>query len=171
MLATSSAEESDAKKQTKKSTGKKQSNNARKQSETQAKKSIEQECLFCQEQNISDVFDKFMKKPMDDRKEFAKRKGLCYACLKPNHISRMRRARATCRTCSKRHPTALHFDKKDDNVKKEDSTDEDTSALKSVIAHAQTITMFPLVIQRLCFCLFTCLLGKTQPTSGLSTPY
>ena len=76
-----------------------------------------------------------MKKPMDDRKEFAKTKGLCFACLKPIHISKKCRARARCRTCSKRHPTALHFDKKDDKIKEKDSTDEDTTAEKSVIAH------------------------------------
>ena len=88
------------------------------------------------EQYLLDVCDKFMKKPMDDRKEFAKTKGLCYACLKPNHISKKCRARASCRFCSKRHPTALHFDKKEDTIKAGDSTDEDTTALKFVIAHA-----------------------------------
>ena len=77
-----------------------------------------------------------MKKPMDDRKESAKTKGHCYACLKPNHISKKCRARAVCRICSKRHPTALHFDKKDDKLQAEDSTNENTTALKSVIAHA-----------------------------------
>ena len=77
-----------------------------------------------------------MKKPMDERKEFAKTKWLCFACLKPNHIYKKCRARATCRTCSKRDPTALHLDKKDDKIKAKNSTDEDTTALKSVIAHA-----------------------------------
>ena len=52
VLATSSTEESNAKKQTKKSSGKKQNNNTKTQMEAQAKKSVEQECLFCQVQHL-----------------------------------------------------------------------------------------------------------------------
>ena len=136
MLAISSTKESNAKKQTEKSTGKKQSSNAKKQSESQTKKFVEQECLFCQEQHLLNVCDKFMKKSTEDRKEFAKLKGLCYACLQLHHISKKCRARAVCRTCSQRHPAALHFGKKDHKIKTEVSTDDDTTALKSIIAHA-----------------------------------
>ena len=37
--------------------------------------------------------------------------GKCFACLKSSHVSKECTDRAKYRTCSKRYPTSLHFDK------------------------------------------------------------
>ncbi|XP_076086068.1 uncharacterized protein LOC143056790 [Mytilus galloprovincialis] len=49
-------------------------------------------------------------KSVQERKEFAKRTGLCFACLGSGHLSKQCNKRATCSICTKRHPTAFHGD-------------------------------------------------------------
>ena len=46
---------------------------------------------------------------LDEQKqrEFIRSSQLCYGCLKPGHIAKQCRNRASCTKCSKRHPTVL----------------------------------------------------------------
>jgi len=46
----------------------------------------------------------------DNKIEFLKSKGLCFACLKHGCRSRTCRNRLTCAVCQRRHPTVLHRD-------------------------------------------------------------
>jgi hypothetical protein len=136
VFTTSSTEDGNAKKN--QSPRQRQGNTQKKQrAETQAKKSDVKECIFCKGSHPLDLCGKFLEKSMDERKEFARKNRLCFACLKPNHISKKCTARAVCRTCSKRHPTAFHYERKPDAAAtSEYFACEDTTELKSVVVHS-----------------------------------
>jgi hypothetical protein len=51
----------------------------------------------------------FIKKPVEDRKSFLKERKLCFSCFGTNHIARGCLQKKTCKSCGKRHPTALHI--------------------------------------------------------------
>ncbi|VDI08599.1 Hypothetical predicted protein [Mytilus galloprovincialis] len=68
-------------------------------------------CLFCHKAgHILDSCRNYLAKSVQERKEFAKRTGLCFACLGSGHLSKQCNKRATCSICTKRHPTAFHGD-------------------------------------------------------------
>ncbi|XP_038055961.1 uncharacterized protein LOC119727951 [Patiria miniata] len=67
-------------------------------------------CLLCSKNhNLGDCWE-FLKQPLEERKTFAMKKGLCFGCLSQGHMSKHCKRRATCKTCAKSHPTALHGD-------------------------------------------------------------
>jgi len=72
----------------------------------------DQPCPCCTKTNhkLEKCFS-FLKLTMDQREDFIMKKGLCFGCLSQGHRSKNCRARATCDTCGKRHPTSLHKDK------------------------------------------------------------
>ncbi|CAB4017126.1 hypothetical protein AWC38_SpisGene15343 [Paramuricea clavata] len=48
------------------------------------------------------------KKTLPQRKDLIREKGLCFGCLKPGHISSKCNDKLVCKTCEKKHPSALH---------------------------------------------------------------
>jgi len=68
-------------------------------------------CTFCKKQyhSLSDCRD-FMKKEMTERKDYIKKEGLCFGCLKKGHRSKQCTNRNDCKKCKRKHPTSLHED-------------------------------------------------------------
>lgn len=48
---------------------------------------------------------------------------MCFGCLCTGHISKHCENRMSCKTCGNKHPTVLHFDKKDKDLSTTDSVD------------------------------------------------
>ncbi|XP_050413224.1 uncharacterized protein LOC126827753 [Patella vulgata] len=67
-------------------------------------------CFFCKDPHILDRCSVFLKKRIDDRKDFLRNNKLCFSCLNPGHYYKFCRRRKTCDICNMYHPTALHGD-------------------------------------------------------------
>lgn len=67
-------------------------------------------CPLCTKDHDFDSCRTFLNKTISDRKEFARSKNLCVACLRSGHISRKCNRRKRCKICSKLHPTSFHGD-------------------------------------------------------------
>ena len=67
-------------------------------------------CTLCKKPHDLDDCKVFTTKSMTERKAFIKEKGLCFACLQGNHISRRCKHRKKCKVCRKLHPSSLHGD-------------------------------------------------------------
>jgi len=67
-------------------------------------------CTFCKDSHELDSCVKFLKIAIPDRRKFIQSNALCWACLKWGHTSKECNGKKYCRTCSRRHPTALHGD-------------------------------------------------------------
>ena len=78
---------------------------------TSTDRAIPNTCVFCEKprHNINDC-RQFLGKPLELRKEFAKKHNLCFGCLGVNHRARQCKDSATCSICNRRHPTPLHGD-------------------------------------------------------------
>ncbi|XP_070203688.1 uncharacterized protein [Littorina saxatilis] len=72
--------------------------------------SAEAKCEFCGYSGHDILACRgFMKGTAKERQEFVFKSGLCFGCLlSVDHRSRQCKQRATCETCSKRHPTCMH---------------------------------------------------------------
>lgn len=66
-------------------------------------------CNFCQKTNhdLSNCFS-FEKISFADKSDFVKKQGLCFGCLKGGHLSKDCKARSTCSSCNRQHPTIMH---------------------------------------------------------------
>ena len=67
-------------------------------------------CILCQSSHVLDARANFKAKTLSERKQLAREKGLCFACLHFGHISRKCRQRKRCDISSRLHPTSLHGD-------------------------------------------------------------
>ncbi|KAK2564378.1 hypothetical protein P5673_011803 [Acropora cervicornis] len=65
-------------------------------------------CTLCSKAHLLDECAEFLKKPLEDRRNFIKEKGLCFGCYSPEHVAKHCRNKRSCKTCNKRHPTSLH---------------------------------------------------------------
>ena len=83
-------------------------NNTIKEKEEKSGKINPKLCALCSKPHDLNECDEFMKKPLDDRKDFVREKGLCFGCLRPGHISSKCYERLTCKRCEKKHPSVLH---------------------------------------------------------------
>jgi hypothetical protein len=71
-------------------------------------------CDFCQNTGHSlQACKEIKERSLNERKDFIKKKGLCFACLSSGHMSKFCQNRATCSECGRRHPTILHDPEKD----------------------------------------------------------
>ncbi|XP_071493377.1 uncharacterized protein [Diadema antillarum] len=66
-------------------------------------------CLYCNKDNhhLTDCRI-FTKKPHDQKVQFCRMKGLCFACLRGSHFSKDCKERLKCELCQNNHPTVLH---------------------------------------------------------------
>jgi hypothetical protein len=108
-----------------------------------------EKCTFCEKPGHGiTVCRSFTSKDVSEKQEFIKKKGLCYGCLNPGHISKSCKQRATCTRCQKRHPTSLHEDRPlntKENVKEREAdvkaSEEPTAATcKSTSNGSKSIT-------------------------------
>ena len=67
-------------------------------------------CVACDMPHELNDCQKFLAKPLAQRKNFAWINDLCFGCLKPGHQSKDCNDRKKCATCKRRHPTSLHDD-------------------------------------------------------------
>ena len=96
------------------------------------------ECPLCNKTHNLDSCTTFLSMKVGERKEFPKKKGLCFGCLSKGHLSKYCRRRLTCKTCSKSHPTSLHGDTKEESKISANSGAEDTQQeFKSVSSNIQ----------------------------------
>ena len=67
-------------------------------------------CVFCGNNHKLDKCQAFLKKSLQERKDFIKTNGLCFGCMKKGHRSKECKHRLICETCKRKHPSALHGD-------------------------------------------------------------
>ena len=79
-------------------------------------------CFLCKNNSHSlEKCSKFIKKNMDERRDFVRVNHLCFGCFSNDgHISKNCQNRLLCEECGKRHPTPLHYSSAP--VKSEDSS-------------------------------------------------
>ena len=65
-------------------------------------------CTLCFKAHDLDECAEFLKKPLTERRNFVKEKGLCFGCYSSEHIAKLCKSRKSCQTCNKKHPTSLH---------------------------------------------------------------
>ena len=65
-------------------------------------------CTLCSRPHDLNECEEFGKKTLPERKDLIREKGLCFGCLKPGHISSKCNDKLVCKTCEKKHPSALH---------------------------------------------------------------
>ena len=66
-------------------------------------------CFLCFKPYELEHCPEFLKKPVAERKAFARVKGLCFTCLARGHMTRQCEQKKRCRIGKKPHVTALHF--------------------------------------------------------------
>ena len=93
--------------------------------------SPELSCHLCSGPHLIDDCPKFLSLSLEERQETAKKKGLCFGCLRKGHLTKNCRNRAHCATCKRRHPTTLHWEKKAEELKKDDPTEAVTHTSKA----------------------------------------
>ncbi|CAG2214433.1 unnamed protein product [Mytilus edulis] len=68
-------------------------------------------CTFCKKTgHFIDSCYQFLKRSVNERKNFAKENALCFGCLGCGHTSKKCQKRKKCEVCSRFHPTSLHGD-------------------------------------------------------------
>ena len=65
-------------------------------------------CTLCSKAIHLDDFAEFLKKPLEDRRNSIKEKGLCFGCYSLEHVAKHCRNKRSCKTCNRRQPTSLH---------------------------------------------------------------
>lgn len=76
-------------------------------------------CFYCKKSHDIDACPEFVKTTINERKEFASAKGLCFGCLQHGHLSKDCKKRKKCSVCKRQHPTPLHSDfrKREENTR------------------------------------------------------
>lgn len=80
-------------------------------------------CPLCNSSNDLDDCAIFLKKTIEQRKEYLKQDKMCFACYEKNHIAKGCLQKRKCKKCNKPHPSALHID--DFKLKKQDHESQD----------------------------------------------
>lgn len=75
-------------------------------------------CLFCERNHTLEECQKMINSPHKEKIDFLRKAGLCFGCLIRGHLSKECKKRMTCSICTLKHPSILHF------AKKESSTNE-----------------------------------------------
>ena len=121
-------------------------------------------CEMCGKSHDLDDCEEYLKKYLQERREFLKGKELCFACYGGGHRSNGCAQRTTCKTCDRRHPTGLPDDNfrpnqpiiRNQNPLNEQSVDvvttshaETEEAVCSVVGTGNPVTAVPIVPVRL----------------------
>ena len=111
-------------------------------------------CQQCEKTHDLNDCQSYLKKSLQERKEFLKDKGLCFACYGTGHRSNGCAQRRKCKTCSRRHPTGLHDEnfrptqaaaKQQNSAKGPISDIQANEAICNVVATGTALTAVPVV--------------------------
>lgn len=95
-------------------------------------------CSLCKKPHNLNECEQFLKKSLSDRRNFVMAKKLYFGCLSDQYIAKRCKERQKCKTCSKHHPTSLHYN---DWIKKSnDTSDNDQSRDKPRVSGNHTAT-------------------------------
>ena len=67
-------------------------------------------CALCNKPHNLNNCELFLQKSLRDRRDFVKERKLCYGCFSNQHVAKNCKERQSCKTCNKKHPTAMHDD-------------------------------------------------------------
>ena len=127
-----------------KKVNKKKQTPAQKPSEEKRTEYTPKPCSLCSKTDHQiDKCDKFLSKPLDDRKKYVQENRLCFGCLKIGHIYRECRRKLKCEECGRRHPSSLHEERevRSVNIPKSPEETKEVSALTHrVVLDQQTST-------------------------------
>ena len=119
---------------------------------------------MCGKSHDLDDWKEYLKKSLQERREFLQEKEMCFVCYGGGHRSNGCALRRTCKTCDRRHPTGLHDDNfrpnqptiRNQNPSNEQSVDvvitshaETQEAVCSVVGTGNPATAVPIVPVRL----------------------
>ncbi|KAL5011234.1 hypothetical protein ScPMuIL_011683 [Solemya velum] len=111
------------------------------------------QCTFCKMDNHSlHECRVFIKKTATEKQDFVRQNGLCFGCLMPGHLSKSCTNKSVCQKCKKRHPTCLHREYENSNIRTNDnkiapsssqnSSNFDVSKVKRTLIATQEDTEF-----------------------------
>ncbi|XP_063955602.1 uncharacterized protein LOC135154201 [Lytechinus pictus] len=109
----------------------------------QVKKAPKPCCLCSETGHKSEDCDKFLAKPLSERRKFVQENHVCFGCLQKGHFSKACKQRLKCSTCGKRHPTALHEENptiREDNAHKSEGASKDRATSCQVRSGKQAST-------------------------------
>ncbi|XP_035988164.1 uncharacterized protein LOC118560795 [Fundulus heteroclitus] len=66
-------------------------------------------CTYCKGNHALETCQKITKLLHQQKVDFLKKNGFCFACLIKGHLSKSCKNRLICRSCGKKHPTILHI--------------------------------------------------------------
>ena len=72
-------------------------------------------CVLCNGEHRLDNCEDFKNKSLSEKREVVERKGLCFNCLVPKHMTKECRNEARCTVCKRKHSTLLYSDSGDDS--------------------------------------------------------
>lgn len=104
-------------------------------------------CYVCKQSHPVTKCDEFLKRSPDERNDYVKRNQLCFNCLSDTHALRDCTSEHTCRVCSKRHHTLIHY------PSKQVQSDQGSRGQKSVtnmsvgMAHTTTVLFQTAIIR------------------------
>ncbi len=67
-------------------------------------------CQICKGKHDLDDCKQFLTKSVNERRSYLQQNNLCFACYNTGHTSKGCLHKRTCKTCGKRHHTALRID-------------------------------------------------------------
>jgi len=74
-------------------------------------KNVNLSCGYCKKNNHDISYCLFFKKlSYGEKKQYLKNNGYCYSCIKKGHVAKQCKQRASCKKCTRQHPTILHRD-------------------------------------------------------------
>eukprot|EP00057_Strongylocentrotus_purpuratus_P017851 XP_011672325.1 PREDICTED: uncharacterized protein LOC105442158 [Strongylocentrotus purpuratus] len=109
----------------------------------QVKKAPKPCCLCSETGHKSEDCDKFLAKPLSERRKFVQENHVCFGCLQKGHFSKACKQRLKCSTCGKSHPTALHEENptiREDNAHKSEGASKDMATSCQVRSGKQAST-------------------------------
>ncbi|XP_014366619.2 uncharacterized protein LOC106717302 [Papilio machaon] len=95
---------------------------------------VSSECTYCSKNHFICHCKEFAALDLPQRQDFIKKNGICFNCLVKGHSVNACRQSTTCRKCSRRHHTLLHFT----NPNKTTSVPENDAATHSTPETSQT---------------------------------
>lgn len=100
-------------------------------------------CEFCKEtSHYIGTCNRFSKETPKEKSEFVRRTGLCFGCLRRNHISKYCQKKLKCSSCNGKHPTILHDPARELKLRDTDSSESKVYSTKRYLATSKKITPY-----------------------------
>lgn len=101
-------------------------------------------CMLCQDTHQLHTCPVLINMPLKERRTFVKDNKLCYGCLKQGHSAKDCRRRLTCDACNKGHPSCLH----DENYNKDLRRERYVNTKNATCGTSQSATAMSLNVAR-----------------------